>query len=319
MPASQASPAFPPRVRLHGSLCAIVTPFHADGALDLPAFGRLLDLQAAAGTHGVVVGGSTGESAALDEGEFRALVEFAVAQLRGRLPVMAGCGAAATHKALRLLRVAEAAGAQAALAVAPYYVRPTQEGLVRHYLALADATALPLVLYNVPVRTGCDLLPDTAARLVGRGSVAGIKEARPEPERMQALLALRQPGFAVLSGDDPTCVRAMLAGADGVISVAANVCPASFRALAELALDGRAEEAQAVDARLAPIYRALSLESNPIPAKWMLHRLGLCGPGLRLPLAELSEPLRAEAEAAVALVRALEAAQPAAAPGTRAA
>lgn len=306
-------------MRLHGSLCAIVTPFDADGAPDLPAFGRLLDLHVAAGTRGVVVAGSTGESAALDEGEFRTLLEFARCHLQGRIPVMAGCGAAATHKALRLLRVAEAAGAQASLVVTPYYVRPTQDGLFRHYAALADASALPLVLYNVPARTGCDLLPETVARLVGRGSVAGIKEARPEAERMQALLALRRPGFAVLSGDDPTCVRAMLDGADGVISVAANVCPAPFRTLAELALAGRADEARALDARFAPLYRALSLEPNPIPAKWMLHRLGLCGPGLRLPLAELSEPLRAEAEAAVSLVRALEASQPAAATGTRAA
>jgi 4-hydroxy-tetrahydrodipicolinate synthase len=312
-------PGFPSRVRLHGSLCAIVTPFDADGALDLPAFGRLLDRHVAAGTHGVVVAGSTGESAALDEGEFQRLLEHAIAHLCGRLPVIAGCSAAATHKALRLLRIAEAAGAQASLVATPYYVRPTQEGLFRHYAALADASPLPLLLYNVPGRTGCDLLPETVARLVGCGSVAGIKEARPERERMQALLALRQPGFAVFSGDDPTCLRALRDGADGVISVAANVCPGAFRALVDLAQGGRAEDAQALDARLAPLYQALALESNPIPAKWILHRLGLCGPGLRLPLVELSEPLRAEAEAAVSLARALEAAHTASAAGHRAA
>lgn len=306
-------------MRLHGSLCALATPFDAGGAPDFDAFGRLLDLHRAAGTHGVVVAGSTGESAALDEGEFQALVEQAATQLGPRMPVVAGCGAAATHKALRLLRIAEAAGAQASLVVTPYYVRPTQEGLYRHFASLADASHMPLVLYNVPGRTGCDLLPETVERLVGRGSVAGIKEARPEPERMRALLALRRPGFVVLSGDDPTCLRAMLDGADGVISVAANVCPAAFRALAEFALAGRVDEARALDARLAPLYRALSLESNPIPAKWILHRLGLCGPGLRLPLVELSDAHRAEADAAAALARALDAAHPAPAAGTRAA
>jgi 4-hydroxy-tetrahydrodipicolinate synthase len=306
-------------VRLHGSLCALATPFDAGGAPDFDAFRRLLDLHRAAGTHGVVVAGTTGESAALEEAEFQALLEHAVAQLGDRVPVVAGCGAAATHKALRLLRIAEAAGAAASLVVTPYYVRPTQEGLYRHYAALSDASRLPLVLYNVPGRTGCDLLPETVARLVGRGGVAGIKEARPEAERMQALLALRRPGFAVLSGDDPTCTRAMLDGADGVVSVAANVCPAAFRALADFARSGRVEEARALDARLAPLYRALALESNPIPAKWILHRLGLCGPGLRLPLVELSEAHRAEADAAAALARALDAAHPAPAAGNRAA
>jgi 4-hydroxy-tetrahydrodipicolinate synthase len=309
----------PHRVRLQGSLCALVTPFDADGAPDFDAFARLLDVHRGAGTHGVVVAGSTGESAALDEGEFRALLELAVERVGGHLPVVAGCGAAATHKARHLLRIAEAAGAHASLVVTPYYVRPTQEGLYRHYASLADASPLPLVLYNVPGRTGCDLLPDTVARLVGTGSIAGIKEARPEAERMQQLLALRGPGFAVLSGDDPTALRALLAGADGVISVAANVCPAAFRALVDLARAGRADDARALDARLAPLYRALALESNPIPAKWILHRLGLCGAGLRLPLVELSEAHRAEADASAALARSLDAAHPAPAAGTRAA
>lgn len=306
-------------MRLHGSICAIVTPFDADGAVDLEAFARLLDLHLAAGTHGVVVAGSTGESASLDESEYQALLAFAVAHLAGRMTVIAGCGAPATHKALRLTRIAEAEGAQASLVVTPYYVRPTQEGLYRHYGLLADQGGLPLVLYNVPGRTGCDLLPETVARLVGRARVAGIKEARPEPARMQALLALRTPGFAVLSGDDPTFVRAMLAGADGVISVAANVCPAALRALAELAAAGRAEEAQGLDARLAPLYAALGVESNPIPVKWLLHRLGLAGAGLRLPLVEISDAARAGVDACVPLIHALEATHPAPTRDSRAA
>ncbi len=306
-------------MRLHGSICAIVTPFDADGALDLGAFARLLDRHLAAGTQGVVVAGSTGESASLEESEFQRLLAFAVAHLGGRLPVIAGCGAPATHKALRLSRIAEAEGAQASLVVTPYYVRPTQEGLYRHYALLADEGRLPLVLYNVPSRTGCDLLPETVARLVGRAQVAGIKEARPEPSRMQALLALRTPGFAVISGDDPTFVRAILAGADGVISVAANVCPGPLRVLADLAAAARADEAQALDARLAPLYAALGVESNPIPAKWLLHRLGLAGPGLRLPLVEISDAARAGVDACVPLIRALEATHPAPTRDSRAA
>jgi len=297
-------------LKFHGSICAIVTPFDARGALDLDGFGRLLDLHVAAGTGGVVVGGSTGESASIDESELVELLEFAIARVAGRLQVIAGCGAAATGNALRLMHAAHGAGAAAALVVTPYYLRPTQEGLYRHFALLADEGRLPLLLYNVPARTGCDLLPETVARLVGHGLVAGVKEARPEPERMQALLALRKPGFSVLSGDDPTAVRALLEGADGVISVIANVCPGPFRELVALAMAGRTAEALALDAQFAPLYRGTGLESNPIPAKWILHRLGLIEPVLRLPLVVLSESRRDEAEACVTLIRALQARHP---------
>ncbi len=305
-------------MKFHGSICAIVTPFDARGHLDLDGFGRLLDLHLAAGTHGVVVGGSTGESASIDSSELLRLVEFAVSRTAGRLQVIAGCGAPATHKALELMLAARSAGAAAALVVTPYYVRPTQEGLYRHYALLADEGRLPLLLYNVPARTGIDLLPETVARLVGYGQIAGVKEARPEPERMQALLALRKPGFAVLSGDDPTAVRAMLGGADGVVSVVGNVCPGPFRELVEHALSGHGAEAAALDAQFAPLYRGMGLESNPIPAKWILHRLGLIEPVLRLPLVVLSESRRDEAEACVTLIRALQARHPVPV-GTRAA
>lgn len=303
----------------HGSICAIVTPFDGAGALDLDGFARLLDLHRARGTQGIVVAGSTGESASIDEGEFRRLLAFALQRVGDRLRVIAGCGAPATHKALHLVRSAAAEGAHGALVVTPYYVRPTQEGLYRHYAQLGDQGGLPVLLYNVPGRTGCDLLPETVARLAGRTGIAGVKEARPERDRLDALLALRRPGFAILSGDDPTCVAALLAGADGVISVAANVVPGAFRALVDLARAGRAAEAQALDAQLGALYGALAFESNPIPAKWLLHRLGLIGPGLRLPLLELSAHFHAAADDAVALVRTLEAHHPAPSHGSRAA
>lgn len=295
-------------MRFQGSICAIVTPFDANGAPDLEAFDRLLGLHLAAATDGIVVSGSTGESAALDESESDALLGAALGRLHGRKPVIAGCGAAATHKALRLVRRARALGADAALVVTPYYVRPTQEGLYRHYATLADEGGLPVILYNVPGRTGCDLLPETVARLAARTGIVGIKEARAEPERMQALLPLRRADFCVLSGDDPSALRAMDAGADGTVSVAANVVPRAFARLCALARAGESGAAQALERELLPIYRILGVESNPIPAKWLLHRLGLIGAGLRLPLVELSPAWRVEAEACVARIRQLEAA-----------
>lgn len=295
-------------MRFQGSICAIVTPFSANGAPDPEAFDRLLAMHLAAGSDGIVVAGSTGESVALEPAEADALLSAALSRLRGRMPVIAGCGAASTHKALGLVRRARELGADAALVVTPYYVRPTQEGLFRHYATLADEGGLPVILYNVPGRTGCDLLPETVARLAGREGIAGIKEAVADPQRMQALLPLRRDGFCVLSGDDPTALRAMRAGADGTISVAANVVPRSFARLCALARASDGAAAQALDRELAPVYRMLGVESNPIPAKWLLYRLGLIGPGLRLPLVELSQAWREEADHCAARIRQLEAA-----------
>lgn len=292
-------------MKLDGSICALVTPFTAAGALDLPAFAALVEWHARSGTSAVVVGGSTGESGALESEELARLIEAARAHA-AHMAVIAGCGAASTAKALRLVQLAQRAGAGAALVVTPYYARPTQEGLFRHYATLADEGGLPVVMYNVPSRTGCDLLPTTVARLVARERISAVKEARPEPERMTELLALRSDAFAVLSGDDPTATRAMRAGADGVVSVAANVAPATFARLCSLARGARDGAAEALDAELQPLYRALGAEPNPIPAKWMLQRMGRIGPALRLPLVELSESLRDEADACVQRIARLE-------------
>jgi 4-hydroxy-tetrahydrodipicolinate synthase len=287
-----------PALALSGSICALATPFRGrDDALDLDACARLIDHQLAGGTHAIVVAGSTGEAAALDEAEFSQLLEFAVERIAKRVPVLAGTGMSATRKTIAQTQRARAAGIDMALVVAPPYVRPTQEGLYRHFSEVAERGGLPVVLYNVPSRTSCDLLPETAARLAGHGNIVGIKEARPEPERMQALLELASADFSVLSGDDPTCVRAMLAGASGVISVAANVVPAEFSALAARCAERDAKGAQAIDQRLKELYDFLGVESNPIPLKWCLAQLGIGEPQLRLPLVALSPAHHAQGRA----------------------
>lgn len=292
--------------RLGASICAIVSPFRENGQIDAVAYQKLLALHVSAGTDALVVGGSTGESASLEEAEFVELLDLSIAKAGKAMPIIAGCGAASTHKALKLMHIAADRGAKAALVVTPYYVRPTQEGLFRHYSALADQGKLPVILYNVPTRTGCDLLPQTVARLSEHPNIIAIKEARSEAERMAELLALQTDTFAVMSGDDPTALRAMRQGAKGIISVAANVVPRTFKALTQAALHKQDEQATALDNQLQSIYRVLGIEPNPIPAKWLLHRLGIIGPALRLPLVELSPPYRAEAEEAANLIRKLE-------------
>lgn len=274
-------------MRLSGSITALATPFTATGEIDLDAWQRLLQSQVDGGTQGIVVAGSTGEAAALFDAEYDTLLRTAVEFIAGRVPVLAGTGLSNTAKTIEQTRRARALGADAALVVTPPYVRPTQAGLIAHYRALADDGSLPVVLYNVPGRTGCDLLPETAAELAMHDRIVGIKEARSEPERMEALLRLRDGDFAILSGDDPTAARALLAGADGVISVASNVVPAAFRKLCDLARAGKRNEAEAFDARLHDIYEFLGVEPNPIPVKAILALQGL-GHGLRLPLTPLS-------------------------------
>ncbi|HST44373.1 MAG TPA: 4-hydroxy-tetrahydrodipicolinate synthase, partial [Luteimonas sp.] len=273
-------------MRLSGSITALATPFHADGSLDLDGWRRLLAMQLAGGTQAVVVAGSTGEAAALEDAEFDLILGAAIELVAGRIPVLAGTGMSGTAKTIARGRTAARMGADAALVVTPPYVRPTQAGLLAHYRAIADDGALPVVLYNVPPRTGCDLLPGTVAQLAAHPRVLAIKEARSEPERMAELIALRSGHFAVLSGDDATATRAMLAGADGVISVVSNTVPRAFRRLCDAARAGERAEAARLDARLQPLYAFAGVEPNPIPIKALLARLGI-GHALRLPLTPL--------------------------------
>jgi 4-hydroxy-tetrahydrodipicolinate synthase len=297
-------------VHLSGSITALATPFAPDGALDLDAWQRLLHGQLTGGagtinTSAVVVAGSTGEAQSLGDDEYDQLLRSAVEAAAGRIPVLAGTGLSNTAKTIALTRRAAALGASAALVVTPPYVRPTQAGLIAHYRAVAAEGGLPVVLYNVPGRTGCDLLPETVAVLRDVPGVIAVKEAVTEPARIAALLALRRDGFAVLSGDDPTAAQAMLSGADGVISVASNVLPASMARLAALARAGRREDAEAWDAQLQPTFALLGAEPNPIPLKAVMQRLGI-GHGLRLPLTALSDAHTATADAIAAGIPALE-------------
>lgn len=292
-------------MHLSGSITALATPFTAAGELDLDAWRRLLARQLDAGTQAIVVAGSTGEAAALYDAEFDALLRSAVEQVAGRIPVLAGTGLSNTARTIEQTRRAAALGADAVLVVTPPYVRPTQAGLVAHYRALADDGALPVVLYNVPGRTGCDMLPETVAELAGHARIIGVKEARADVERMAALLPLRDDGFSVLSGDDPTACRAMLAGADGVISVASNVLPGAFRRMCDHARAGLRVEAERLDARMQATYEFLGVEPNPIPVKAVLAHLGI-GHGLRLPLLSLSGEHAAAASKVTADIIAIE-------------
>lgn len=287
-------------MHLSGSITALATPFTAAGDLDLDAWARLLDAQLAGGTRGIVVAGSTGEAAALTDEEFMTLLRTAVARVGHRMQVLAGTGQSNTAKTIAQTRLARDGGADAALVVTPPYVRPTQDGLVAHYEAVAAQGGLPVVLYNVPGRTGCDLLPETVARLCRHPGIIGLKEARGDEARWTALYPLAGEDFALLSGDDPTFVRAMLGGAQGVISVASNVVPRAFARLCALAAAGEGGAALALDARLQPLYDFTGIESNPIPVKAVLARQGI-GHGLRLPLQPLSAPHAALADAMAAL------------------
>lgn len=292
-------------LRLFGSITALATPFDAAGEIDLDAWHRLLALQLEGGTQAIVVAGSTGEAAALYDVEYDLLLRSAVEFVAGRIPVLAGTGLSNTAKTIELTRRARALGADAALVVTPPYVRPTQPGLIAHYRAIADDGALPIMLYNVPGRTGCDLLPETTAVLAPHPRILGIKEARTEAERIDALVALRSDDFRVFTGDDHSACRAMLAGFDGVVSVASNALPASFRRLCDVARGGQRAEAEAWNARLLDACDFLAVESNPIPIKALLAQLGI-GHGLRLPLLPLSAAHQGTATTIAQQVRELE-------------
>jgi 4-hydroxy-tetrahydrodipicolinate synthase len=271
-----------------GSWVAIVTPMRDDGSIDLAAWERLLDWHAEAGTAGIVVGGTTGESATLTDEELQTLVRAAVARVGGRVRIVAGAGVPSTAATVERARVLSALGVDGLLVVTPAYVKPTQEGLFRHYSAVAAASAAPVILYNVPGRTGVDMQPATVGRLAAVPGIVAIKEAVAGAARVRELRAAA-PAVTVLSGDDPTAREAMLAGARGIISVTANVAPRLMADMIAAAAAGDAATAAALDERLAGLHQALFVEPNPIPAKWALARMGLMPGGIRLPLTPLTE------------------------------
>jgi 4-hydroxy-tetrahydrodipicolinate synthase len=282
-----------------GSIPALVTPMGEDGSIDFAAWDALLDFHLAAGSDGVVVGGTTGESPVLERGELEELIRRAKARLGGRIPVIAGSGTNGTAKTVALSCAAEGAGADALLVVTPYYNRPTQEGLYRHFSAIADSVNVPVILYNVPGRTVCDMLPETVVRLSGHPRIVGIKEATGDMSRAASILGAARPGFRLLSGDDPTAAELMKRGARGVISVTANVAPRAMHEMCAAALEGRHAEAAALNEKLMPLHLAMFVEPNPIPVKWAVARLGLMERGIRLPLTPLSERLEPELLAAM--------------------
>ena len=269
------------------SLVALVTPMTADEAVDLPAWRRLVRFHVENGTAGVVVGGTTGESATLSDAELLQLVTEAEEAAAGRLQVIAGAGLPSTAATVARVRALAPLRPDGVLVVTPAYVKPTQEGLFRHYAAVAAASDLPVILYNVPGRTGVDLAPATVGRLAAVPNVVALKEAVAGAARVRELRAAA-PDIAVLSGDDPTAREALLAGAVGVISVTANVAPRLMADMVAAARRGDAAQAAAVDARLAGLHEALFAEPNPIPAKWALAQMGLMGEGIRLPLTPLT-------------------------------
>jgi 4-hydroxy-tetrahydrodipicolinate synthase len=271
-----------------GSLVAIVTPMRNDGSIDHAAWERLIDWHIESGTSGIVVGGTTGESVTLTDPELWDLTERACDRARHRIAIVVGVGSSSTAACVDRARRFSELPVEGILVVTPAYNRPTQEGLYRHFAAIAEASSKPLVLYNVPSRTAVDMLPATIARLSQLGRIGAVKEAVPGPERVRELLAACRQGFAVLSGDDATAREAILAGARGVISVTANVAPGAMAAMVAAAMRGDRESAARLDAPLAALHRDLFLEANPIPAKWALAQAGRIERGIRLPLTELS-------------------------------
>ncbi len=276
-------------MNFRGSLVAIVTPFVPSTGLDREGFVRLLDHHLAEGTDGVVVAGTTGESPTLDEAEWEALVVLAHERLRGRIPLVVGSGTNDTRRSVARTRRAAELGADACLVVTPYYNKPTQDGLHAHFSALAEASPVPLILYNVPGRTSCDLRPETVARLAQHPRIAGLKEATAGTRRLGELQErIDREDFLLLSGDDGTALDFLLAGGHGVVSVTANVAPRAMHDLCAAVRAGDPAGARAIDSRLAELHRALFVEPNPTPVKWALHELGRIEPVLRLPLLPLS-------------------------------
>ncbi len=270
-----------------GSIVALVTPMTADERVDYEALERLIEFHIEQGTDGIVSMGTTGESATLDHEEHCEVMRFTVEKVSGRIPVIAGTGSNSTREAIELTKCAKEIGADAALLVAPYYNKPTQEGLYQHYKAVAEAVALPQILYNVPGRTACDILPETVGRLSQISNIIGIKEATGDLKRVPEILRRVPEDFMLYTGDDGTAVDFILKGGHGGISVTANVAPAAVHEAYLMALTGNTVAAREIDGKLSALHQAMFIESNPIPVKWALSEMGLIGSAIRLPLTPL--------------------------------
>ena len=275
--------------QIRGSIVALITPMLDDGSVDYPALRDLIDWHIAEGTDCICVVGTTGESPTVTVAEHCEIIRVSVEQAKGLVPIMAGCGANSTAEAIELARFAKTVGADCQLQVVPYYNKPTQEGLYRHFRAIAEAVDPPVVLYNVPGRSVADLAHDTVMRLAEVPGIVGIKEATGNIERAQWLIREAPQGFAIYSGDDPTAIALMLCGGHGNVSVTANVAPRLMHELCMSAIAGQVREANDIQRKLLPLHKALFVEANPIPVKWAAARMGKCQGALRLPLTSLAE------------------------------
>ena len=275
---------------IKGSIVALVTPMNEDGEIDLPTLDTLLEWHIQEGTDGIVAVGTTGESPTLSIQENSAVVDHVVKTVNGRVPVIAGTGSNSTKEAIELTQAAKDSGADACLLVTPYYNKPTQKGLIAHHTEIAKAVDIPQILYNVPGRTACDMLPETVKELSSIENIIGIKEATGDLVRGKEVIELcRSEDFQIYSGDDPTAMALMFMGAQGCISVSANVVPKIFHDLCRFAISGDKEQANSLNEGLVILNKCLFLEANPIPVKWALHAMGKIGPSIRLPLTPLDE------------------------------
>ena len=284
---------------IRGSIVALVTPLLPNGQVDYPTLRKLIDWHIAQGTDCIGVVGTTGESPTVNVEEHCEIIRVAVEQSAGKVPIMAGCGANSTAEAIELAQFAQKVGANCQLQVVPYYNKPTQEGQYLHFAAIAEAVDLPVILYNVPGRTVADMSHETVLRLTKVPGVVGIKEATGNIERAQWLVKETPDDFAVYSGDDPTAVALMLCGGQGNVSVTANVAPKLMHELCKAAMAGDVEAAMDIQFKLLTVHKHLFVEPNPIPVKWAMERMGLCGGTLRLPMTPLSEHLKPSIEAAL--------------------
>jgi len=282
-----------------GSIVALVTPMHEDGSIDYDGLRSLIDWHVAEGTACIGVVGTTGESATVSVAEHREIIRVAVAHARGRIPIMAGAGANSTLEAIELSQYAKEVGADCTLQVVPYYNKPSQEGIYRHFAKIAESVDIPMVLYNVPGRTVADMQASTALRLAKIPGIIGIKEATGEIDRAAYLVKHAPPGFSIYSGDDGTAIALMLLGGHGNVSVTANVAPRAMSELCRAALAGDAKKASAIHMKLVELHQALFVEPSPAPAKWAMARLGLCGSALRLPITPLTASAQATVEQAM--------------------